>query len=62
MKRVNWDSNSERNPQSRGKSRFKRISWDEATDMIAAGSNVFIINTAAMPSCSRTTAMASVKP
>ena len=35
MKRVDWDPNGERNPQNRGKSKFKRISWDEATDIIA---------------------------
>ncbi len=36
LKRVDWDPNGERNPQSRGKSKFKRISWDEATDIIAS--------------------------
>jgi len=35
LKRVDWDSNGERNPQNRGKSKFKRISWDEATTIIA---------------------------
>ena len=35
LKRVDWDPNGERNPQNRGKSRFVRISWDEATDIIA---------------------------
>ncbi len=35
LKRVDWDPNGERNPQNRGKSKFKRISWDEATDIIA---------------------------
>ena len=34
MQRVDWDPNGERNPQNRGKSKFKRISWDEATDII----------------------------
>ncbi len=35
LKRVDWDPNGERNPQNRGKSKYKRISWDEATDLIA---------------------------
>jgi anaerobic selenocysteine-containing dehydrogenase len=36
LKRVDWDPNGERNPQNRGKSKYKRISWDEATDLIAS--------------------------
>lgn len=36
MKRVDWDPNGERNTRNRGKSKFVRISWDEATDIIAA--------------------------
>jgi molybdopterin guanine dinucleotide-containing S/N-oxide reductase-like protein len=36
LKRVDWDPNGERNPQNRGKSRYERISWDEATDIIAS--------------------------
>lgn len=35
LKRVDWDPEGERNPQNRGKSKFVRISWDEATDLIA---------------------------
>jgi len=35
MKRVDWDPDGERNTQNRGKSKFVRISWDEATDIIA---------------------------
>ena len=35
LKRVDWNPDGERNPQNRGKSKFKRISWDEATDIIA---------------------------
>jgi len=35
LKRVDWDPNGERNPQNRGKSKYERISWDEATDIIA---------------------------
>ena len=35
LQRVDWDPNGERNPQNRGISKFKRISWDEATDIIA---------------------------
>ncbi len=36
LKRVDWDPDGERNPQNRGKSKFVRISWDEATTIIAA--------------------------
>jgi len=36
MKREDWDPNGERNPQNRGKSKFVRISWDEATNIIAS--------------------------
>ena len=36
MKRVDWDPNGERNIQNRGKSKYKRISWDEATDLIVS--------------------------
>jgi molybdopterin guanine dinucleotide-containing S/N-oxide reductase-like protein len=36
LKRVDWDPNGERNPQNRGKSKYVRISWDEATDIVAA--------------------------
>ncbi|MFB0532793.1 MAG: molybdopterin-dependent oxidoreductase, partial [Desulfatiglandales bacterium] len=35
LKRVDWDPDGERNPQNRGKSKFKRISWDEAATIIA---------------------------
>jgi anaerobic selenocysteine-containing dehydrogenase len=35
LKREDWDPNGERNPQNRGKSKYVRISWDEATDIIA---------------------------
>ncbi len=35
MKRVDWDPDGERNPQNRGKSKYVRVSWDEATDIIA---------------------------
>ncbi len=35
MKRVDWDPNGERNTQNRGKSKFKRISWDEAATIVA---------------------------
>jgi len=35
LKRVDWDPGGERNPQNRGKSKYRRISWDEATDIIA---------------------------
>ena len=36
LKRVDWDPNGERNPQNRGTSKYKRISWDEALDIIAS--------------------------
>jgi len=36
LKRVDWDPNGERNPQNRGKSKYKRISWDEAAEIIAS--------------------------
>jgi len=36
LKRVDWDPNGERHPENRGKSGYVRISWDEATDIIAS--------------------------
>ncbi len=36
LKRVDWDPKGDRNTQNRGRSKFVRISWDEATDLIAA--------------------------
>jgi len=33
--RVDFDPNGERNTQNRGKSKFKRLSWDEACKIIA---------------------------
>jgi anaerobic selenocysteine-containing dehydrogenase len=36
LKRVDWDPNGERNTQNRGKSKYKRISWSEASDIIAS--------------------------
>jgi trimethylamine-N-oxide reductase (cytochrome c) len=35
LKRVDWDPDGDRNPQNRGISGYERISWDEATDIIA---------------------------
>ena len=35
MKRVDWDPDGERNPQNRGISKYERISWDEACEIIA---------------------------
>lgn len=35
LKRVDWDPDGERNTQNRGASKYVRISWDEATDIIA---------------------------
>ncbi len=34
MKRVDWNPDGERNPQNRGKSKYVRISWEEALDFI----------------------------
>src|SRR4030042_985115 len=34
LKRADWDPAGERNPQNRGRSKFKRISWDERTTII----------------------------
>lgn len=36
LKRIDWDPNGERNPQNRGISKYERISWDDACDIIAA--------------------------
>lgn len=36
LKRIDWNPNGKRNPQNRGASKYVRISWDEATDIIAA--------------------------
>ena len=35
LKRVDWDPNGERNPQNRGRSKYVRISWDEAAQLVA---------------------------
>ena len=35
LKRVDWDPKGERNPQNRGKSKFVRVSWDEAAQLVA---------------------------
>lgn len=35
LKRADWDPEGERNPQNRGKSKFVRISWDEAAELVA---------------------------
>lgn len=35
LKRIDWDPNGERNPQNRGKSKYVRISWDEAASLVA---------------------------
>jgi trimethylamine-N-oxide reductase (cytochrome c) len=34
LKRVDWDPDGERNPQNRGASKYVRISWDEAIEII----------------------------
>jgi len=36
LKRVDFDPNGDRNPQNRGSSKFVRISWDEALDIIVS--------------------------
>jgi len=36
LKRVDWDPNGNRNVANRGKSRYVRISWDEALDLIVS--------------------------
>ncbi len=36
MMRVDFDPDGERNPQNRGVSKFKRISWDKALDVITS--------------------------
>ncbi|MDP2916819.1 MAG: molybdopterin-dependent oxidoreductase [Dehalococcoidia bacterium] len=33
---MDWDPDGERNTQNRGKSKFKRISWDEAAELVAS--------------------------
>jgi anaerobic selenocysteine-containing dehydrogenase len=35
LKRVDWDPKGNRNPQNRGRSKYVRISWDEAAQIIA---------------------------
>ncbi|MCL1827953.1 MAG: molybdopterin-dependent oxidoreductase [Oscillospiraceae bacterium] len=35
LKRVDWDPKGERNTQNRGKSKYVRISWDEAAEIVA---------------------------
>lgn len=35
MKRVDWDPDGDRHPETRGVSGYERISWDEALDIIA---------------------------
>jgi anaerobic selenocysteine-containing dehydrogenase len=35
LKRVDWDPNGDRNTQNRGKSKYVRISWDEASKIVA---------------------------
>jgi trimethylamine-N-oxide reductase (cytochrome c) len=36
LKRVDWDPNGARHPENRGRSKFVRISWDEALELIAS--------------------------
>ena len=36
LKRIDWDPNGDRHPETRGTSKFERISWDEALDIIAS--------------------------
>jgi len=39
MIRADFDPNGERNPQNRGLSKYKRISWDQALDIITSEMN-----------------------
>jgi trimethylamine-N-oxide reductase (cytochrome c) len=39
MMRVDFDPNGDRNPQNRGVSKYKRISWDQALDIIIGEMN-----------------------
>jgi anaerobic selenocysteine-containing dehydrogenase len=39
LKRVDWDPEGERNTQNRGESKYARISWEEAIDLIASELN-----------------------
>ncbi len=36
LKRVDWNPGGERHPENRGKSGYVRISWDEATEIVAS--------------------------
>jgi molybdopterin guanine dinucleotide-containing S/N-oxide reductase-like protein len=36
LKRVDWDPKGDRHVENRGKSKFTRISWDEAVDIVAS--------------------------
>jgi anaerobic selenocysteine-containing dehydrogenase len=36
LKRVDWNPNGDRNVENRGRSKFVRISWDEAIEIIAS--------------------------
>jgi molybdopterin guanine dinucleotide-containing S/N-oxide reductase-like protein len=36
LKRVDWDPDGERHPENRGKSKYLRISWDQAAEIIAS--------------------------
>jgi len=39
LKRVDFDPNGDRHPETRGKSGYQRISWDEALDIVAGEMN-----------------------
>ena len=36
MKRIDWDPNGDRHPEMRGTSKYERISWNEACEIIAS--------------------------
>ena len=36
MIRVDFDPNGERHPENRGKSGYRRVSWEEALDLVAS--------------------------
>ena len=59
LKRVDWDPEGDRHPETRGESKYVRISWDEATDIIAAELLRIKEQYGPSPSSPRSTATAS---
>ncbi len=58
MKRVDWDPNGERHPETRGTSGYVRISWDEACRSSLARSSACTRSTGPRPSSASSTATA----